>query len=323
MVNDERSVSETLVEDVEFCNVIVINKYDLLNKKKQKQLNDLLKCLNPSAKILKCNDGKVTLESKFDQVTFTPFYKVDLQGLDFKVVKYQGKRAFHPERLYKCLHEGQWKGLYRSIGMISVANLQKDYEISSCGASFKFSQKEKNSNHQEIYFLVKGIFISLNLELDEQKIWDQLDKCLLKDDELQIKKFKDPFNFEDEIGDIKQQFDKILSGLTDDQKELFTEYVFSKLHKHEDHSKEDEIESIVKYLKTKTSISAEAPDEKLIYPKFGQFKGYTDKNTIHVDSFLYTDEDVEELIKNNKISPSYCKDCFSKNIEELSKILNN
>jgi hypothetical protein len=44
--------------------------------------------------------------------------------------------------------------------------------------------------------------------------------------------------------------------------------------------------------------------------------------TVHVDEFLYDEEDVEELVQDGKLKRNYCKDCGSKNIDSLSKNTN-
>lgn len=41
--------------------------------------------------------------------------------------------------------------------------------------------------------------------------------------------------------------------------------------------------------------------------------------TVHVDSFLYNDEDIDRLCDEGKMSRNYCKDCGSHNTAPLSK----
>lgn len=50
-----------------------------------------------------------------------------------------------------------------------------------------------------------------------------------------------------------------------------------------------------------------------------QFKGFTEQNTVHVDGFLYSEEDVDDLCDEGKMSRNYCLDCKSKKCAPLSK----
>ena len=51
--NDTREVIDLLIDQIEFANVILLNKIDLLEKEDVRELHHLLKKLNPSAKLLK------------------------------------------------------------------------------------------------------------------------------------------------------------------------------------------------------------------------------------------------------------------------------
>jgi SAM-dependent methyltransferase len=172
--------------------------------------------------------------------------------------------------------------------------------MDSFAATFKFqisSKQEPMKN--ELYFLVR--------DMDQEEVTQQLDLCLVMQDETT---FVDPFELVDELAEAKKQFDSMIKLMSPQAKEKFLEYTTSKLQPH-DHS--HQIDKIIEFLKSKTSISAEAPGEKLYYSNFGQFKGNTEKNTIHVDSFLYTDEDVDDLVEEGRLAISYCVDCLSKN----------
>ncbi|RUO96074.1 hypothetical protein BC936DRAFT_142669 [Jimgerdemannia flammicorona] len=75
---------------------------------------------------------------------------------------------------------------------------------------------------------------------------------------------------------------------------------------------------IIKDLRVKVPVSAEAPGEKIIIPETEEFAGYSDQNTQHVDSFLFTEDDVDELCDDGKLSRNYCIACGSRNTKPLS-----
>lgn len=41
--------------------------------------------------------------------------------------------------------------------------------------------------------------------------------------------------------------------------------------------------------------------------------------TLHVDEFLYTDEDIDKLVDSDQLQTHYCLDCGSKNTRPLSE----
>lgn len=76
--------------------------------------------------------------------------------------------------------------------------------------------------------------------------------------------------------------------------------------------------SIIQFLRKALPTSALAPDEKISIPKGNHYDGYTEDNTLHVDEFLYTDEEAEELTDAGLLARDYCASCGSKDIKPLS-----
>ncbi|KAI7858471.1 hypothetical protein BDC45DRAFT_548491 [Circinella umbellata] len=77
---------------------------------------------------------------------------------------------------------------------------------------------------------------------------------------------------------------------------------------------------IVKDLRSRVPISAEAPGEKTVIPDSRDFSDYTEQNTVHVDGFLFTEDDVDDLCDKGKLSRNYCLDCKSRNVKPLNFI---
>ncbi|KAI8970096.1 hypothetical protein BDF20DRAFT_889275 [Mycotypha africana] len=154
----------------------------------------------------------------------------------------------------------------------------------------------------------------------------------------------------DKLETAKENFINLLSELNDTQLHAFQEFVQEAIEKyHEEiHGQQhsDDIDTaedmdveqhdgsfqpvsdakmmrlgrIIKDLRTKVPLSAEAPGEKTAIPQTPEFEGYTDQNTVHVDGFLFSEEDVDELCAEGKMSRNYCLDCNSKNTAPLNFI---
>lgn len=60
--DDDRTVVDLLIEQVEFCDVIVLNKIDLVSDAERERLAGILHSLNPRARIVPASFGKVPLD---------------------------------------------------------------------------------------------------------------------------------------------------------------------------------------------------------------------------------------------------------------------
>ena len=67
---DEEDIENLLVEQIEFCNVIVLNKIDEVTKEELDEVKAVIKTLQPTAKILETNYGKVDLKEMLSTNNF-------------------------------------------------------------------------------------------------------------------------------------------------------------------------------------------------------------------------------------------------------------
>jgi G3E family GTPase len=132
---DDRSITDLLVQQVEFADVIVLNKTDLMKPAQIQNLRAVLDSLNPRARIVTSSFGKVGLEHIFDTGLFSmeqaqqaPGWLATLRGevhsekdeygIDSFV--FRADRPFHPERFFQLLHL-KWDGVLRSKGFFWLA----------------------------------------------------------------------------------------------------------------------------------------------------------------------------------------------------------
>jgi G3E family GTPase len=84
---DNRSVANLLIDQIEFANVIIINKIDLVDEKQANQIRALVTKLNPEANILMSTRSKIDLKQilntksfSFDRAVLHPGWLKELRG---------------------------------------------------------------------------------------------------------------------------------------------------------------------------------------------------------------------------------------------------
>ncbi|MDD2989036.1 MAG: zinc metallochaperone GTPase ZigA [Zoogloea sp.] len=133
---DQRTVVNLLVDQVEFCDVIVLNKTDLLDAAELERLDGLLKNLNPRADIVRARFGQVPLERILDTGRFdfaaaaeAPGWLAELRGEHVPETEeygitsfvYRARRPFHPQRFHEWINQ-EWPGVVRSKGYFWLAS---------------------------------------------------------------------------------------------------------------------------------------------------------------------------------------------------------
>jgi len=134
---DERTVADLLIEQVEFADVLVITKTDLVQESQVVELEGVLGSLNPRARIVRAAHGDVPLDAildtglfDFDQASTAPGWLAEMRGTHTPETEeygvssfvYRARRPFHPERLHDFLVAGWRHGnLLRSKGWFWLA----------------------------------------------------------------------------------------------------------------------------------------------------------------------------------------------------------
>ncbi|MED5294300.1 MAG: zinc metallochaperone GTPase ZigA [Pseudomonadota bacterium] len=135
--DDERNVADLLVDQIEFCDVLLISKTDLLSQTELEELTSVLRALNPEAELLPIAHGKVSLDKVLDTGRFSferaqqaPGWLKELRGehvpeteeYGISSFAYHARRPFHPQRFFELLHSNWFGGkLLRSKGFFWLA----------------------------------------------------------------------------------------------------------------------------------------------------------------------------------------------------------
>jgi G3E family GTPase len=142
--NDERTTSDILVEQVEFADVLVLNKVDCVNTEQLTELRSLVSRLNPTAKIVESTFGQVPLHEilntgrfNFEQASQAAGWLRELRGTSrsesdeygFSSLVFRARRPFHPERLANYLEQSTDDGLVRAKGFVWLASRPKQMGV--------------------------------------------------------------------------------------------------------------------------------------------------------------------------------------------------
>ena len=134
--SDARDLVQLLVDQVEFANVLVINKTDLVADDDVAYLEAILKKLNPTATIVRATQGQVPLASILGTSSFdmehaashpgwlaeapgTHVPETEEYGLSSRV--FRSRRPLHPRRFWDLVTGPAFKGVIRSKGFMWLA----------------------------------------------------------------------------------------------------------------------------------------------------------------------------------------------------------
>ncbi len=131
---DGRSIANLLTDQIEFANVILINKVDVVEPDELNEIQGIIRALNPRAKVHLTRDSAVPLGSVLGTGLFAMSEAEESQGwLDslqghtpeteeygISSFVYRARRPFHPQRFQNML-QSRWEGVIRAKGMFWLA----------------------------------------------------------------------------------------------------------------------------------------------------------------------------------------------------------
>jgi G3E family GTPase len=149
--SDDRSLVDLLVDQIEFADVIVLNKLDAATAEQRDAARRIIRSLNPAAQLIETAMGKVALDQVLDTGRFDyekaqehPLWAKELYGFaDHKPETeeygigsfvYRARRPFDPTRFHRFIKE-TWPGVIRAKGHFWLAT-RPDWcgELSQAGA---------------------------------------------------------------------------------------------------------------------------------------------------------------------------------------------
>ena len=166
-----QEISTLIVDQIEFCNFIVLNKCDLLDEKQLAQVEATVRDFQPKAPIFHSVKGSIELEKivtdepfDFEQIDSSSAIQKAINSLDgtkgctdeygITSFVYEEKRPFNRERFLNFVNESYPKSLIRAKGYIWFSDADQDVQL--------FEQAGRNSSVMEVSYWVDAL-------VDEQK----------------------------------------------------------------------------------------------------------------------------------------------------------
>ena len=133
---DERTIVDLLTDQIEFANVIVINKCDLVGPGEAERLESILHHMNPDARLIKTEYGQIDVDAVIgaklydeEDASMMPGWIKELNGEHIPETEeygvssfvYRRRKPFHPKRLVEAI-QSVLQGVVRSKGYLWVAS---------------------------------------------------------------------------------------------------------------------------------------------------------------------------------------------------------
>lgn len=218
--DDERTLVDLLVEQIEFANVVILNKTDLVSEDERNTVRSIIRSLNGRADIIESTLGQVELDSiidtglfHFEEAQEHPLWAQELYNFkdhvpeteEYGIVSfvYRARQPFYPEKIYQFFNE-PWPGVVRAKGFFWISS-RPDFvgEVSQAGAFVRHQgigrwwaavPKNRWPDTDEFEQVLRDtwskqygdrrqeiVFIGLKGDMDEAAIRERLDTCLVKD----------------------------------------------------------------------------------------------------------------------------------------------
>lgn len=220
---DTRDVVDLLIDQIETCDVLILNKCDLVNDEEElEKLEGVLRKLQPTAKLIRATKGQVDPSSILNTGLFD-FEKASMSAGWIKELEqanhapeteeygissfvYRRGRPFHPERLARFMSD--WpEDVVRAKGIAWIATADDmAASISQAGPSIQFGpagywvaalpdeqREDVFKNEPEVLGKWDSTWgdrmneiVFIGIDMDRTQIEQKLDQCLLRDEELEM-----------------------------------------------------------------------------------------------------------------------------------------
>jgi len=231
---DERGVADLIVDQIEFADVLVLNKTDLVSAEEISLVQAALHALNPKAHVVRSERGQVLLTEVLDTGRFdmeaasqgagwmrelSGEHTPETEEYGISSFVYRARRPFHPERLHLLFSRGFGEVL-RAKGFFWIATRPDligcwsqagpTASIEPIGRWYAATPKDDWPDDADTRAEIQSRWdatwgdrqqelVFIGVELDRDGITHALDLCLLTDREMELgwdgwQQLDDPFD---------------------------------------------------------------------------------------------------------------------------------
>ncbi len=213
--DDQRTLVDLLAEQVEFANIVIINKTDCVDEIELSTVEGMVRSLNPKARIIHAHQGEVHPDAILNTELYSLAESEQMPGWLDSLVQhtpeteeygisnfiYQRRRPFHPARFHELI-ASEWPGVIRSKGLFWLAtrpdyagfwsqagaiarNQSAGYFWAAVPKNQRPSDPESRENLKRSWTEPWGDrrqeIVLIGQNLDREKLENLLDKALLTD----------------------------------------------------------------------------------------------------------------------------------------------
>lgn len=226
MQDDHRIIVNLLTDQIEFANVIILNKTDLVTEGQVGMIKALIKKLNSEAQIITSSFGKVPLNLilntglfDFDKTSQSAgwieelnkgYHTPETEEYGITSFVYRSRRPFHPERFWNYINENWHANIIRSKGLFWLASRKNEaLNWSQAGGSLKadkagvwwcsmpYSERIQYAAFVENQELIEkkwdkrygdreNELVIIGQDLDKAVIIQELESCLCNANEIEL-----------------------------------------------------------------------------------------------------------------------------------------
>lgn len=219
---DQRTIVNLLTDQIEFANVIVLNKTDLISAQDLLLLKAVIRKLNPSAKQIDTSFSKVDLKEilntglfDFDEASqgagwikeLNTEHEPETEEYGISSTVFRSSKPFHAERLWHYLNEQFPPNVIRTKGLFWIAPMpDRALNFSQAGGSLRIesagtwwasmlpserlnyqdfteNRKEIEKRWDENYGDRMNELVFIAQDLQKEQLHQELNACLITDEE--------------------------------------------------------------------------------------------------------------------------------------------
>lgn len=230
---DDRNLANLIIDQIEFADVILLNKTDLIDSIAVSKIKTVIKTLNGTAKIYQTKNSKIDLDKILNTGLFDMDsaqkseawnkelmneHKSEKEEYGITNFVYKARRPFNAQKLEKLLTSNKLSGVVRAKGMYWISNdMDRVYEYSQAGISIilgnsigiwwacadneywpgDFAEISRiEGNFEGEYGDRRQEIVFIGIGIDQSKITQELDKCLESKNDMSNFEYHNAASFE-------------------------------------------------------------------------------------------------------------------------------